>query len=139
MYGYFVSGEFVAFYVNHYGLDALVTALDRIGDGMEAVEALISASGVSARLMDERFMEYLGNRCAPLKALSKNSEFRKALDAGKEAVEAKNWAAAERFFPESTCFVSGLCCGRCALAAMGGCRDGARGSEVAPQSIKKAR
>ena len=98
MYGYFVSGEFVAFYVNHYGLDALVTALDRIGDGMAAVEALISASGVSARLMDERFMEYLGNRCAPLKALSKNSEFREALDAGKEAVEAKNWVEAERFF-----------------------------------------
>ncbi len=98
MYGYFVSGEFVAFYVNHYGLDALVTALDRIGDGMAAVEALISASGVSARLMDERFMEYMGNRCAPLKALSKNSEFREALDAGKEAVEAKNWVEAERFF-----------------------------------------
>ena len=46
MYGYFVSGEFVAFYVNNYGVDALVTALDRIGDGMEAVEALVSASGV---------------------------------------------------------------------------------------------
>ncbi len=98
MYGYFVSGEFVAFYVNHYGLDALVTALDRIGDGMAAVEALISASGVSARLMDERFMEYMGNRCAPLKALSKNSEFREALDAGKEAVEAKDWVEAEQFF-----------------------------------------
>ena len=98
MYGYFVSGEFVAFYVNHYGHDALVKALDRIGDGMEAVEALISASGVSARLVDERFMEYLGNRCAPLKALSKNSEFRQKLNAGKEAVEAKNWTDAERFF-----------------------------------------
>ena len=98
MYGYFVSGEFVAFYVNHYGHDALVTALDRIGDGMAAVEALISASGVSERLVDERFMEYLGNRCAPLKALSKNSEFRQKLNAGKEAVEAKNWADAERFF-----------------------------------------
>lgn len=101
MYGYFVSGEFVAFYVNHYGLDALVTALDRIGDGMAAVEALISTSGVSARIMDERFMEYLGNRCAPLKALSKNSEFRKKLDAGKEAVEEKDWVDAERFFLEA--------------------------------------
>ena len=101
MYGYFVSGEFVAFYVNHYGHDALVKALGRIGDGMEAVEALISASGVSARIVDERFMEYMGNRCAPLKALSKNSEFRKAVDAGKEAVEAKNWADAEQFFTEA--------------------------------------
>ncbi len=98
MYGYFVSGEFVAFYVNNYGVDALVTALDRIGDGMEAVEALVSASGVSARRLDERFMEHVGNRCASLKALSKNSEFHKALNAGKEAVEAKNWADAERFF-----------------------------------------
>ena len=101
MYGYFVSGEFVAFYVNHYGHDALVKALDRIADGMEAVEALISASGVSARLVDERFMEYLGNRCAPLKALSKNSEFRQKLNAGKEAVEAENWPDAERFFLEA--------------------------------------
>ena len=98
MYGYFVSGEFVAFYVNHYGHDALVTALGRIGDGMEAVEALISASGVSARIVDERFMEYMGNRCAPLRALSKDSEFRQKLNAGKEAVEAENWADAERFF-----------------------------------------
>ena len=87
--------------MNHYGHDALVTALDRIGDGMEAVEALISASGVSARIVDERFMEYMGNRCAPLRALSKDSEFRQKLNAGKEAVEAENWADAEQFFLEA--------------------------------------
>ena len=101
MYGYFVSGEFVAFYVNNYGVDALVAALDRIGDGMEAVEALVSASGVSARRLDERFMEHVGNRCAFLKALSKDSEFHKALNAGKKAVEEKDWADAERFFLEA--------------------------------------
>ncbi len=98
MFGYFASGEFVAFYVHHYGIEALVTVLDRIGDGMAAIEALISSSGVSARLMDERFMEHLGNRCAPLKALAEGSRFREALHAGKRAVEAKNWDAAERFF-----------------------------------------
>jgi tetratricopeptide (TPR) repeat protein len=101
MFGYFASGEFVTFYVERYGIDALVTVLGGIGDGMLAVEALVSVSGVSLREIDERFGEYLANRCAPLKALAVDSQFRKALQAGETAVEAKNWEAAERFFLEA--------------------------------------
>ena len=99
MFGYFASGEFVAFYTARYGFDALLTALNRIGGGMPAVEALIGASGVSARAIDERFMEHLGNRCAPLRVV--DSAFRQKLEAGERAVAAKNWDDAERFFLEA--------------------------------------
>ena len=99
MFGYFASGEFVSFYIAQYGFDALLLALERIGAGASAVGALREASGVSARVMDERFMEHLGNRCAPLRVV--NTAFRQKLDAGARAVAAKNWEGAERLFLEA--------------------------------------
>lgn len=99
MFGYFASGEFVSFYIAQYGFDALLLALERIGAGAAAIGALREASGVSARVMDERFMEHLGNRCAPLRVV--NTAFRQKLDAGARAVAAKNWEDAERLFLEA--------------------------------------
>ena len=99
MFGYFASGEFVSFYIAQYGFDALLFALERIGAGAAAIGALREASGVSARVMDERFMEHLGNRCAPLRVV--NTAFRQKLDAGARAVAAKNWEDAERLFLEA--------------------------------------
>ena len=66
MYGYFMSGEFVDFYVQEYGFDALVETLTRIGDKEFTNDALVAAAGVTATELDAAFHAYLDKRLAPL-------------------------------------------------------------------------
>lgn len=65
LFGYFVAGEFVRFYVDTYGFEALKAALKAIGDGVAAEEALTEACGVSTRTVDAAFQADLAIRLEP--------------------------------------------------------------------------
>ncbi|MCH8333893.1 hypothetical protein IIC65_08170, partial [Candidatus Sumerlaeota bacterium] len=66
MFGYFLSGEFVGFYIDEYGFDALRRGLELIGEGMETEAALAQAAGNSLERIDARFRRFLTVRLAPL-------------------------------------------------------------------------
>ncbi len=96
MLGYYLAGEFVEAYVAAYGKPALVAALDAIGTGTPAEEALLIAAGTDRAGLNARFGEHLTIACAPLKHLAVKAApegavalldlgdgaFTKALDAG---------------------------------------------------------
>ncbi|MBI1390320.1 MAG: hypothetical protein GC154_17920 [bacterium] len=65
MLGYLFASEFVRFYVDSYGMDALNKSLDQIGGGADTVEALTAASGASLEEVDDAFAEALRVRLAP--------------------------------------------------------------------------
>ncbi|MDJ0836286.1 MAG: tetratricopeptide repeat protein [Acidobacteriota bacterium] len=126
MYGYFASGEFVMFYVDRFGHPALVDALEAIGKGVRAEEALVAAAGASKESLDDAFKTYLGERVKTLKNLEgpaggglfrdqarpvpdPKSPFLKAMQAGADAMRAGDMEKAEKellkardLFPEYT-------------------------------------
>jgi hypothetical protein len=66
MFGYFAAGEFVASYVDAFGLPSLVDALGLIGNGQATLSALETAAGSSRSDLDSRFEKHLRSRCTPL-------------------------------------------------------------------------
>jgi len=73
MLGYYLAGEFVAAYVNDFGMDALVDALDRIGSWQDASEALAGAAGADLDTLDKRFARHLSRAAKPLKYLHRDT------------------------------------------------------------------
>ena len=69
MFGYFIAGEFVSFYVSEYGFAALVESLEEIGQGEGAVHALATAASTTNRGLDAAFGVFLETRLAPYKNL----------------------------------------------------------------------
>ena len=82
-FGYFLAGEFVKCYVDEYGFDALVDALDRIGRKSRVEEALAAASGTSLRKVNARYKAYLKKRFAPYDNLPEPPKPAKSADAKK--------------------------------------------------------
>lgn len=66
MFGYYLAGEFVKAYVAEFGKPALVSALDAMGAGKDAEQALLLASGTDRPGLNARFAEHLKVACAPL-------------------------------------------------------------------------
>jgi len=113
MFGYFLAGEFVNFYVAQYGFKSLVSALAQIGEGSKTVAALEAAAGGGS--LDKPFRDYLRKRLAALDNLpvvsedllsqplpnpaehflSGKSPFTNAFRKGREALEKENWETAE--------------------------------------------
>jgi len=130
MFGYFLAGEFVGHYVDAYGFDALLAALDGIAAKKECKAALTEAAGVTGVQLDVAFREFQRARYAafenlpPLQpsfmdkmlggvaekiGLSGGSPFADAMKEGREAFESKDWERAEkallearRLYPEYT-------------------------------------
>jgi tetratricopeptide (TPR) repeat protein len=98
MFGYFVSGEFVAYYVNTYGQAALVSALEQIGQGGATLDALAAAANTSTTDLDAAFQQYLTKRMAMLHNLE---PFAAALRRGIDAQRAAHWEQAEAAFQEA--------------------------------------
>jgi tetratricopeptide (TPR) repeat protein len=69
MFGYFIAGEFVAFYVEEYGFAALTDSLEEIAEGKGTVGALASAANADQQALDDAFGTYLDTRFAPYKNL----------------------------------------------------------------------
>ncbi len=65
MFGYFAAGEFVEYYTAAFGMTAMNTALDAIGEGAEAVRALAEASGEPPRELDRGYQDHLAERVKP--------------------------------------------------------------------------
>ncbi|MCH7910035.1 MAG: hypothetical protein IIB38_10505, partial [Candidatus Hydrogenedentes bacterium] len=65
MYGYFIAGDFVRFYVNEYGQDALVAALSQIAEGTRAEEALLKAAETTGDELNDAFNAHLEERFKP--------------------------------------------------------------------------
>jgi len=122
MYGYFAAGEFVHFYVDAYGMEAIVEVLDAIGSGADTVEALIDASGVTREEINEGFATHMETRCAALEYLpeppekkegeegmmlqttpwhSQPSPFTDALKGGQEAAQAGDYDKAIELLNEA--------------------------------------
>ena len=64
MFGYFLAGDFVQFYADTYGFDALVDTLDRIRNGADTIMALADAAGVETEALDDAFAQYFTKRIA---------------------------------------------------------------------------
>ncbi len=62
MFGYFVAGEFIDFYVAKYGHEPLNIVLDQIAEGAETEDALAKAAGITLRELDEAFVAYQTER-----------------------------------------------------------------------------
>lgn len=69
MFGYFIAGEFVQFYTEAYGFEALVDTLDRIRNGTDTGIALADAAKTETAELDNAFAEYFENCVAPYENL----------------------------------------------------------------------
>ena len=74
LFGYFVAGEFVQFYVDTYGFKALVDSLDGIRRGKATVAALGNAADVSLKDLDKSFLIHLDARFQPFDNLADSSK-----------------------------------------------------------------
>jgi tetratricopeptide (TPR) repeat protein len=101
MFGYFAAGEFTDFYVEAYGQEILVRALEAIATGQDAVAALIEAAQQEEAVMDRLFQNHLRRRCAPLQLLAEDSVFSQALARGAKAAEAGQSQEAEDAYLEA--------------------------------------
>ncbi len=120
MYGYFMAGEFVSFYTKRYEFQAMVDALEQIGEGAGAEDALVAAAKTSFETLDADFHAHLEKRFAAFDNLPEvkpaepdsggriaqrllggappapsASPFTDALKAGADALEKGDWAKAE--------------------------------------------
>jgi tetratricopeptide (TPR) repeat protein len=82
-FGYFLAGEFVKFYVDEYGFNALVDALDRIGRKSRTEQALVAASGTSLRKVNAGYKGYLKRRFAPYDNLPDAPKTKESADTGR--------------------------------------------------------
>gem|GEM_PF-1816953 len=123
MLGYFFSAEFIKYYVNEFGTDRLVNALERIGEGAKAVDSLAAACERTVEEIDKHFKQYLEERLVVYNHLpdiprdknalvkwwekvtdekpdmepwlQKNSPFTDALRKGTQALKEEQWEEAE--------------------------------------------
>ncbi|MBN4046829.1 tetratricopeptide repeat protein [bacterium AH-315-P07] len=65
MFAYFMSGEFVQFYVDTYGFKKIVDALEMIANKVPSEQALEEASGMSLDALNGAFHAYLDVRLKP--------------------------------------------------------------------------
>ena len=82
MFGYFASGEFVRFYVDAYGFNKLVEALELIGNKIKTEDALLQAAGIDEKVLNKAFRQFMEKRTALLANLPKAPSF-KDIEAGK--------------------------------------------------------
>ena len=107
LYGYFAAGEFVHFYAQTYGEEALVRGLEAIGTGRETLVALATAAGRDLSSIDRRFQDHLERRLAPLANLPDSagaidiSPFGAALRQGGKAEREGDFETAERAYLEA--------------------------------------
>ena len=130
MFGYFAAGEFVEYYTAEFGMTALNSALEAIGEGAEAERALADASGESLRTLDRGYREHLAARVKPYDNLPQvelpegheasgpnlienllervrgtdapeDAPFAVAMRKASEALEAENWDDAEAALKEA--------------------------------------
>lgn len=111
--GYFLAGEFVGAYVEAFGMPALLGALDAMGHGGDATEALADSAGKSLAELDARFAAHLKAACRPLRYLHreetpsfliqkiKTPSFYRTMEAGREAAAAGDTEAAIAHFEEA--------------------------------------
>ncbi len=71
MFGYFLAGEFVRFYVERHGFDALLASLDGIAANQKALDALVAATGAGTDGLAREFQAFLTNRFQPFENLPK--------------------------------------------------------------------
>lgn len=115
MFGYFLSGELVRFYVDTHGFDALERALSAIGAGKGTEDALLEAAGMDEETFNGAFHAFMDDRFKPFQYLPDHrqlglqepaaggeggerlliSPFTDALQRGKSAIKAEDWAKAE--------------------------------------------
>ena len=98
MFGYFSAGEFVKFYVDAYGHSALVRVLDRIGQGEDAVDALVFESHESLKELNLRFDAHMRVRCAGFDYLAEHSVFKMLLAEGDDAAKRGDLDSAEKAY-----------------------------------------
>lgn len=98
MFGYFASGEFVRFYVDAYGQDALVRVLDRIGRGENTTDVLVAESGETLEELNLRFDAHMRVRCAPFDQLTEHSVFQMMLADGDDAAKRGDFESAEKSY-----------------------------------------
>ncbi len=124
MLGYFLSSEFVKFYVGHHGIRSLVNALEQIGEGKDAVPALLKACQQTEKEFNREFHLFLEERLKVLENLpdiqqeknpiselwdrltgqepeieawiQKSSPFTDALRKGSQALKDERWVEAEQ-------------------------------------------
>lgn len=119
MFGYFASGEFVRYYVNAFGFESLVEALDLIARKEGTEDALIQAAGIGEKELNKAFSVYMNQRVKALINLPKApsfddiksgkvdaemftvSPFTDALKRGEAAIEKENWEKAEKEFKQA--------------------------------------
>lgn len=65
MFGYFLAGEFVDFYVNAYGFEPLTASLQLIAEGTKAREALAKTADRTVADVDKDFNQFLTKRLDP--------------------------------------------------------------------------
>ncbi len=123
MLGYFLSAEFVDFYVNECGQDCMVDALEAIGQGEKAEKALLNSCQEEKDALNDKFKRHLKKRFAafdnlpdiqvkpnPIQKLwdkvtntetevdpwiQQPSPFTNAMRRGTKALEEKRWEEAE--------------------------------------------
>ena len=107
LFGYFAAGEFVRFYVQTYGEEALVRSLDAIGAGEETLQALSAAAGRELYAIDRGFRNHLEKRLAPLANLPDSTDAASAsplgaaLQRGEQAEREGDLEEAEQAYREA--------------------------------------
>ncbi|MBT5832552.1 MAG: hypothetical protein HOH77_20370, partial [Candidatus Latescibacteria bacterium] len=98
MFGYFASGEFVKFYVDAYGHEALLRVLDRIGQGENTTDVVVAESQETASELNLRFDAHMRVRCASFDQLAEHSVFKMVLADGDAAANRGDLEAAEKSY-----------------------------------------
>ena len=107
LFGYFAAGEFVRFYVQTYGEEALVRSLEVIGEGEETLQALSGAAGRELYAIDRGFRNHLEKRLTPLANLPDSTDaagtsaFGAALQRGEKAEREEDLEEAEQAYLEA--------------------------------------
>ncbi len=93
--GYFLASEFAHYYIDEYGIDSLVDALTRIGEGEHTDRALAVAANRSVRSIDRGFQRFLTERLSPFNNLpaikAPQNEFQKMMDLRDAPPQEEDW------------------------------------------------
>ncbi|MBN2326350.1 MAG: hypothetical protein JXR73_04285 [Candidatus Omnitrophica bacterium] len=126
MFGYYLSSEFVDFYIAQFGSGALSSALDKMGKGEDAAAALAESGRISLNQLNQAFREFINDRLSLLQNLppvqksqsllqqisdpeknqdqenaawlASSSPFTDAMKEGDLAMRKKRWEDAERHY-----------------------------------------